>query len=348
MKFALESKQVTLPSEPEVTPTVESISEVYEGMLASYMELSDAQKGIDEVHQVMENINLSMKMIQKGGIEAVKLLNIDKSVESLVGVAEEKLTVEASKEGFGDAANAAWEKLKEWVKKFVEAIKKFLNYLGEKMRVLFDKLNAYKKGYQKGVAEGKAEYSKEFINFVLPEGTYVLLQGIVEARLEHGISKLVADLAKFADIVYSKKNLDDPELDAIGEKLSNSSVFDLMENEGVALACDGKADTLAKAGYSSVDQVFDEMERLGKFITESSKTIKAAMDKLAVIYTMSKSENPDSDMTKNLHYVGNCCSQTLTFIKRLAVVHGTTTDALGKVIEELEKKFNIEDNDSGN
>lgn len=348
MKFALESKKVTLPSGSEVTPTVESISEVYEGLLTSYMELSDAQRGMDEVHQVMENINLSMKMLQKGGIEAVKLLNIDKSLESLVGVAEEKLTVEASKEGFGDAANAAWEKLKEWVKKFVEAVKKFLNYLGEKMKVLLDKLNAYKKGYQEGVEEGKAAYSKEFINFVLPEGTYALLQGIVEARLEHGISKLVADLAKFADIVYSKKNLDDPELDTIGEKLSNSNVFDLMENEGIALKCDGKTDTLAKAGYSSVEQVFDEMGRLGKFITENSKTIKVAMDNLAVIYSMSKSENPDSDMTKNLHYVGKCCNQTLTFIKRLAIIHGSTTDALGEVIEGLKKKFNIQDNNSGN
>ena len=348
MKFALESKQVTLPSEPEVAPTVESISEAYEGLLTSYMELSDAQRGIDEVHQVMENINLSMKMIQTGGIEAVKLLNIDKSLESLVGVAEEKLTVEASKEGFGDAANAAWEKLKEWVKKFVEAIKKFLNYLGEKMKALFDKLNIYKKSYQEGVEEGKAEYQKEFINFVLPEGTHVLLQGIVEARLEHGISKLVADLAKFADIVYNKKNLDDPELDEIGEKLSNSSVFDLMENEGVALKCDGKADTFAKAGYSNADQVFDETERLGKFISENSKIIGAATDKLAVIYSMHKNENPDSTETKNVRFVGVCCSKTVEYIRTLVYVHAMTLNGIDHVIKSLKKKFSIQDNDSGN
>lgn len=340
MKFAVCTNKPT--SKTQVAPvTPQDITEAYEGMMAAYMELSDAQRNLDEVCQVMDNINLSMMMIQKGGIEAVKLLNIDKSIESLIGVAEEKLTVENAQEGFSGAVSAAWENLKEWVKKLIEAVKKFLNYLGDKMKALLDKLNIYKKAYQEGVAEGKAEYSKELINFVLPEGTYVLLQGIVEARLENGISKLVADLAKFADIVYSKKNLDDPELDDIVAKLSNSRVFDLMENEGIALACDGKADTLAKAGYSSADQVFDEMERLSKFINESSKTINAAMDKLAVIYTMSKSENPDSDMTKNLHYVGRCCSRTLTFIRRLTTVHGTTIDALGKVIEELKKKFNI-------
>lgn len=127
MKFALESKQVTLPSEPEITPTVESVSEAYEGLLTSYMELSDAQRNLDEVCQVMENIELSMKMIKAGGMDAVKLLNVDKSLEGLLGVAEEKMTVESATEGITDALKAAWEKFKEWLKKVCAALRNFFN-----------------------------------------------------------------------------------------------------------------------------------------------------------------------------------------------------------------------------
>ena len=126
MKFALESKQVTLPSEPEVAPTVESISEAYEGLLTSYMELSDAQRNMDEVCQVMENIDISMRMVKIGGIDAIKLLNADKSLESLVNVTEEKLTVQSAEEGLGDAA-------KQILNKFVEALKTIVSKLLEWM-----------------------------------------------------------------------------------------------------------------------------------------------------------------------------------------------------------------------
>ena len=129
MKFALESKQVTLPSEPEITPTVESISEAYEGLLTSYMELSDAQRNLDEVCQVMENIELSMKMIKTGGMDAVKLLNVDKSLEGLLGVAEEKMTVQATHEGFSQALSEGWKKFKEFVKSVISKIVEFFKNL---------------------------------------------------------------------------------------------------------------------------------------------------------------------------------------------------------------------------
>lgn len=127
MKFSLESKQVVLPSSTETTPTVESISYAYEGLLTSYMELTDTQKNLDEVCQVMENIELSMAMIKAGGMDAVKLLNIDKSLETLLGVAEEKISLQAAEEGLGttvkDLAKKFWETVKQWISKFVGYIK---------------------------------------------------------------------------------------------------------------------------------------------------------------------------------------------------------------------------------
>lgn len=127
MKFSLESKQVVLPSSTETTPTVESISYAYEGILTSYMELTDAQKNLDEVCQVMENIELSMKMI-KTSDKAIECLNVDGSLESLCGTAElnvEKVTA-SLENAFTDTMKDFWEKVKAFFSRIVNWIKSLL------------------------------------------------------------------------------------------------------------------------------------------------------------------------------------------------------------------------------
>ena len=107
--------------------TVESISEAYEGLLASYMELSDAQRDLNETCQIMDNIELSMKMIKTGGSGSIKMLNVDKSLEDLVGVAEESITVAnaniAMEGAFGDAMKSFWAKVKAFFMKIVQFFK---------------------------------------------------------------------------------------------------------------------------------------------------------------------------------------------------------------------------------
>lgn len=119
MKFSVKEKPIAVAPPPSEQVTVEQVSAAYEDLMYSYMELSDAQRNLDEVCQVMENIELSMKMIKAGGMDAVKLLNIDKSLEGLLGVAEEKMTVQAAQEGLGDVLKSIIEKVKEYIKKVI-------------------------------------------------------------------------------------------------------------------------------------------------------------------------------------------------------------------------------------
>ena len=126
MKFSLENLQTPATS-PAPQITVEDVTGAYEGLLSAYMELSDAQRNLDDVCQVMENIELSMKMLQSGSADAVRLLNVDKSLENLLGVAEEKISLQAAEEGLGttvkDLAKKFWETVKQWISKFVGYIK---------------------------------------------------------------------------------------------------------------------------------------------------------------------------------------------------------------------------------
>lgn len=125
MKFSLESKQVVLPSSTETAPTMESISYAYEGLLSSYMELTDAQRNLDEVCQVMENIKLSMKMLNSGYVDVIKLLNIDKSLECLLGINEDQITVELVNEGLKCAELSAMEGFVDGIKAFIQKIIEF-------------------------------------------------------------------------------------------------------------------------------------------------------------------------------------------------------------------------------
>ena len=88
----------------------------------AFMDLTDAQKSMTEVCEVMENIQTSVDLIAKYGAAGVEQLNVDGSLEALCGVEAKLLTAEKAQEGLGEAAKAAWEKFKEWCQRAWQAI----------------------------------------------------------------------------------------------------------------------------------------------------------------------------------------------------------------------------------
>jgi len=128
MKFAPTSSAPRRPIVLEQNVcTLESVTEAYEGLLTAYMELSDAQRELDEVCQIMDNIDLSMKMIKTGGT-AIKCLNVDGSLESLCNTAdltEAKVTA-AMENAFTDTMKEFWEKVKAFFRRIYEWIRNLL------------------------------------------------------------------------------------------------------------------------------------------------------------------------------------------------------------------------------
>lgn len=162
MKFGIEPKQASRPSGTEITPTVESISEAYEGLMASYMELTDAQRNLDEVCQAVANVELSIQMLKVGGDAAVSILNVDKSLESLLNLDAKLITANRAQEGLVDTAKDLFHKFVEWIKKVIAKIKEFWKHLTDKRFVWLSFVKKTKKvlvekGAQKWNVFRKAE-----------------------------------------------------------------------------------------------------------------------------------------------------------------------------------------------
>ena len=100
------------------------IEEAYSGMLSAYADLTDAQQNIVDACNIMDNVKTSMNFLSVSD-DAIKCLNFDGSLETLCNCEAKLLTVDKSQEALSDALGKAWESFKEWLKKFIEAIKKF-------------------------------------------------------------------------------------------------------------------------------------------------------------------------------------------------------------------------------
>ena len=148
MQFAVKPI-AKMPVTPECPiPSMEQLTEAYEGMITAYMQLSDAQRDLDETCQIMANIEISLQALKSGDAAVLTMLNLDKGLESLLGVSADKITVGAATEGLGEALKNAWNKFCEFVKKIVVWIRDFIgklfNTTGHQIRILeknLDKVN---------------------------------------------------------------------------------------------------------------------------------------------------------------------------------------------------------------
>ena len=101
-------KFTTKPTQPKVAvvDTLELI-EAQESMRQAWQDLDESVKQLGAVQSVMDNINSAVNAIEQFGEAAVLVINVDKSLENLVGVSENLLTADKALEGLGEAAKAA-------------------------------------------------------------------------------------------------------------------------------------------------------------------------------------------------------------------------------------------------
>ena len=96
-----------------------------EELSTAYIGLTDEQRSMSEVCEVIENLHTSLEFISKFGQTGVDVLNASESVAALLQSIDGStiVNVDTAKEGFTEAAKLAWNKFVEIVKKIWTWIK---------------------------------------------------------------------------------------------------------------------------------------------------------------------------------------------------------------------------------
>lgn len=104
-----------------------------ESLNQAWMDLTDTQREIDGLQEIMDNITQSVELLSKYGAEAIPMLNQDGGLEALLQIPEKLITVEKAQEGLGEAAKSAWEKFKELIVKVWTAVKSWITNMWNKL-----------------------------------------------------------------------------------------------------------------------------------------------------------------------------------------------------------------------
>lgn len=273
------------------SPAVETLSsiqmaELQEDFKNAYENLCDSVKQLDAVHDIMENIETSQRMLATYGSAAIPQLNIDKGLEALCKIPENMITVDKAVEGLGDAARDMWEKFRAWIKQIWLALKQlFKAIIGQNAQIIKEVEKVVEVIKKEPVVVEKI-VTKEVSNGVAEEEAraWEALANEANAKLQASQEK-VKELQTVVDALKSVKvevQFDQSKLDAISSKLDsqNASVTAKLEAMLDAItdpAVKSQLEAIVKK-LGTLDQHFSESNNKLKELTEQTKAVSQKVD----------------------------------------------------------------------
>ena len=258
-KFTLEAE----PSTESVDTLLDDVTQLTE--IKGDLEVLAGQ--LPELDAVMENLENSIKLLQTNGSEGLEVLNADKSIENLLGITEDQLTVKAATEGLGEALKKAWEKFRDFVIMIWEKITGFF-------KRLFTKNN-------KSAAKECADGLSQCLN-----------------RNKEIVDRMLADSSDFAKFERDRYN-------AAGGKEGLAEVKFLAENDGALKAFHDRFSrqcySLSEIGKSPLTSPEDK-KKLESWITEL-KTLEDEISKSVETMAQFKQDSEKQSSNEALVHV---------------------------------------------
>ena len=343
MKFAVCTNKPA--AKPQVAPiTLQDITEAYEGMLAAYMELTDAQRNLNEVCQAMDNINLSMQMIQTGGMDAVNILNVDKSLEALCDVEAKLLTVNKAQEGLGEGARKLWNKFVAFIKGLIAKLIAFVDkFIPNKFTVVKQKLESLKQRNTSTESLAATEgikltaYCDKFIEVAkemftrldtVKEGITHVYNSLSAVARQSADAESKEDVKKkLADIVYSNDSYFFKVKDAF------TAINDLNHSGAGIDTTDLDETTLTNSHFHALEELVreatDRVKPFREMLMQYSRD-SAAMESLCRNYE----SLGDTDQVGILHILVTGYNGCINDIKKALFIFNAIADRTGKIADK--------------
>ena len=104
-------------------------------LINAYESLTDSMKDVGAVQDIMSNIQVSLDLLSKYGQTAIPHLNLDKGLESLMGIPEKLITAEKAMEALEGEKKNLWQRFVAWVKEFCRKIVQFFRDVRRKFSI---------------------------------------------------------------------------------------------------------------------------------------------------------------------------------------------------------------------
>lgn len=102
--------------------TLVDMMESYEQAFQAKLELEEVTGGLEELDRIWDNINSSIESLALYGDGAIRVLNVDKSLEDLLGVDSSKIDAKLASSALEDASQSLWDKFKDYCERLWTAI----------------------------------------------------------------------------------------------------------------------------------------------------------------------------------------------------------------------------------
>lgn len=368
MKFSIATKPITVASSMKPM-TIDQIGAAYEELICSYMELTDTQRNLDEVCNVMDNINLSMQMLKTGGVDAIKILNIDKSLENLVGIHESRLTIESTLESFDQTSKAALDKFWEWVNKIITFFKGLVSKITQMWTRYHDDdivnlLNLLKDEQLNSIKEKILQSGDKVGNISYQDNSFAIHAGnFIDPNDASAVKKFDSTISDFLNLLddcnsmlsqikegaesgWLPGDVLDPQADRI--RTQTKELFEAHEKFVVSNgSLTFKSVTDLKNLYAicckSSKSAIDGTKRIEKFINH----VKDYEDYMVNKYSFSRREGPwvhsgnPGAISRNTHRVIDCATDVLRYYTKLPAYIHRSIEGIQQAVKTISKYSSI-------
>lgn len=119
MAFSFATEKLEYPVDRQ---TLVDMVTSYEAAYQAKLDLEEAFGGLEELDAIWLNIDQSIEHLTKYGDGAIASLNVDGSLEDLLGVAASKINAKLATSALEDASQSLWDKFKDYCERLWTAI----------------------------------------------------------------------------------------------------------------------------------------------------------------------------------------------------------------------------------
>lgn len=271
MKFSTASQPIV--SAVTLQVDINHLSELHDGVLQSYVNLSEQERNINAVCEIINNINTSIVLLKNCGNTVIPGLNADHGLESLMGISEKLITAEKAIEALEQEKKSAFDRFKEFLSNAFKFVAEFIGKIVELVKQIFVST--------KDRAAAVANAISAFDLSVAAPGLVYREAFEIPLQIRNSVVSQMEKIAQYAEVIATIVGMTESDSQEIRADLVN--MFKKISDDAMGVVTFDEANDKLK--FAGLNVFLDEMQSRGLLGTGSStlESLKYSDDDIKAI-----------------------------------------------------------------